>query len=242
MAHGQPDFGMYAAKATVGSDADNAELAARLKSINTYDRRGDVVWFDDFESSLNKWRDRGVDLGHGAVISNAAARNGGFSCLLTTGSDGLFQGILSTFKPPPVLSKVGLEVHWTRPAFNFTSIDIRLAIIHPTIAWDARIQFLSAGATLQYWDGAAMQTIEAGVGSRSDTLLFNPLKFVIDLQNNRYERLMFHHRTWDLSAIPCPIGAGAAATETLIDISAVGANGFNVGIHLDDVILTQNEP
>lgn len=242
MAHGHPDYGIDTAKRTIHAVTDLGELAARLDSINTYDRRGDVVWFDDFESSLNKWQDGGVDLGHDAVISNAFARNGAFSCRLTCGSNGDFEGVLETYKPPPVLSKVGLEVHWTRPAFNFTSIYFRLRIIHPTKDWDARIRFVSATATLQYWDGAAFQDIEAGVGARADHLLFNPIKFVVDLDSDVYSRLMFHQRNWDLSSYAVPTAGGSAVTETQISILAVGATGTNPYLHIDDVILTQNEP
>jgi len=242
MPHGLPDYGLDAAKETVYGLADLGELAARQKSIVTFDRRGDIIWLDDFESSLNKWEDRGVDLGHDAAISNAYARNGAFSCKLTCGRDGDFEGIIHTYKPPPVLSKVGLEVHWTRPGTSFISIYFRLEITHGAKSWDARIRFLSATATLQYWDGAVFRDIEAGVGVRANHLLFSPLKFVIDLDGDVYSRLILHHRSWDLSSYAVPTGGGGALRDTRISILAVGATGVNTPLYIDDVILTQNEP
>ncbi len=242
MPHGHADFGLDTAKETIHAVTDLGELAARLRSINTYDRRGDVVWFDDFESSLNKWMDRSGDLGHAIAISNAHARNGAFSCIVTCGSNGNFEGILSTSKPPPVRSKIGVEVHFRPPVLFFTSLTVRALVTHADRRWDARIRYVHATGTLQYWDGAAYQDIEAGVVARVGTLVFNPLKFVIDLDNDTYTRLMFALRNWDLSNYAVLAAAGAPATEIRIDITIVGAAGQNPATYTDDFILTQNEP
>ncbi|GAI49683.1 unnamed protein product, partial [marine sediment metagenome] len=55
MSRGQPDYGSSAVKEVAGTLADMGELAARLSSIVEYDRRGDVVYLDDFEEPVLKW-------------------------------------------------------------------------------------------------------------------------------------------------------------------------------------------
>lgn len=242
MAHGQADYGKYAPKLTVGSMADNAELATRLGSIVTYDRRGDVIWYDDFESGINKWEDRSTDLGHGLDVSALYARNGGFSAKITCGSNGAFAGTMGHFQAPPVKSKVGLEAHWARPLFNFTNIYFRMFIEHTTEVWDARIRFVSATGALEYWDGAAWQTIQLNVGARAWPSHFHALKFVVDLDTNLYTRLLFENLSFDLSGYTLPHTVVAATPDLIATIQAVGANGVNSLVHIDDVILTQNEP
>lgn len=242
MAHGQPDYGAYAPKETVGSMADNAELAARLGSIVTYDRRGDVVWYDDFESATLKWSSLGTDADADADISAAYARGGAFSCKITCGTGPTNRGGIQTYKPPPALSKVGLEVHWTRPLSDLVTVDFNLYVRHPSKDWDAGIRWVDATGTLEYWDGAAWQTIEAGLGGRASYYLFHPIKFVIDLENDLYHRLIFQNREWDLSAYPVATGGGGAIVETRIEVDSMGSGVLAPVYYVDDVILTQNEP
>ena len=113
MAHGQPDFGLYAVKKTVSGLADLGELAVRLGSIITFDRRGDIVWFDDFEGDVFKWeRDpSGVDAA--IIVSPEAARNGAFSAKLTTGNLADDHATILHHLPYPVTSRVGFEISFT---------------------------------------------------------------------------------------------------------------------------------
>ena len=55
MPRGQADFGQYAVKEVSASISDMGEVAARLGSIDIYDKRGDVVFFDNFEGAFLRW-------------------------------------------------------------------------------------------------------------------------------------------------------------------------------------------
>jgi len=56
MVHGFPDWGEYAPQTQISKSLDVAELAVRLGSPCIYDRRGTVMFLDDFSSGLNKWK------------------------------------------------------------------------------------------------------------------------------------------------------------------------------------------
>ncbi|GAI87669.1 unnamed protein product, partial [marine sediment metagenome] len=86
MAHGQPDFGMYAAKETVASLADVGELAARLGSIVAQDRRGDVIFLEDFEAPILNWTGAGPDHGEVQRLYPDAACMGSQCVYLQTGA------------------------------------------------------------------------------------------------------------------------------------------------------------
>jgi len=55
MAHGFPDWGEYAPQSEVEKSLDVAELAARLGSPCLYDRRGTVIFMDNFSTGINRW-------------------------------------------------------------------------------------------------------------------------------------------------------------------------------------------
>ncbi|GAI63754.1 unnamed protein product [marine sediment metagenome] len=55
MPRGYPDYGVDEELGKVLMPTDIAETAARLGSINTYDRRGSVLFQDDFEAPVLKW-------------------------------------------------------------------------------------------------------------------------------------------------------------------------------------------
>ena len=66
MAGETPDYGRLSAQATVFPVTDLGELAARLGSIVSHDRRGDVIWLDGFEDGLDKWQP--TTSGSGAAV------------------------------------------------------------------------------------------------------------------------------------------------------------------------------
>ncbi|GAG14536.1 unnamed protein product, partial [marine sediment metagenome] len=110
MPHGVKPYGRTEAQNTVFGLQDMGELAARQGSIVTFDRRGNVIWYDDFESSLNKWLLYDLGVGAAVVESNEAARNGLVSCKVTTSAVlGQYSGIRHDHMIP-VLSKLGFEI------------------------------------------------------------------------------------------------------------------------------------
>ena len=86
MAHGTPDWGVTAGAVTTYQVTDLGELAVRLGSPISHDRRGDVIWWDDFECTLNKWQTVANGAGSSVALSDARARNGRYSALLISGS------------------------------------------------------------------------------------------------------------------------------------------------------------
>ena len=67
MVHTLPDYTSKWKMDKIFANIDDAELAARLGSQNTYDRRGNTIWMDDFEAPSLKWAK--VLSGAGAAIT-----------------------------------------------------------------------------------------------------------------------------------------------------------------------------
>ena len=86
MPRGLPDYGMYQSVALAAGMADMGELAARLGSINVYDRRGWTFWQDDFEAPVLRWDASFGRGGNRPILSSAFAYMGGQSALLSCGA------------------------------------------------------------------------------------------------------------------------------------------------------------
>ena len=242
MAHGQPDYGMYARKRTVGSMADNAELAARLGSIDTYDRRGDTIFLDDFESGINKWSIGAVGTGASVLWSAEDARSGAFSAKITAGSDqSHYSRIYKSFQKP-ILSNLSIEfsfsiVSYPESLFLFFWLYDGIKASRGTIGYEA------VAHLLKYYDSDGnYQNLETSYSLPTGIHLFNTMKLVVDWENLKYKRLRVNHEEWDMSSYPLYSAGSIASPYLWLSLYYYGLAGQNGVAYFDDVIIKQNEP
>lgn len=243
MAHGQPDFGLYAAKATVSGLADIGELAARLGSIATFDRRGDIVWFDDFEGDVDKWYQDLEGTDAAIVVSPDAARNGSFSAKLTTGDEIDDFAMVLHYLPYPVTSRVGFEISFTTED-NLSELIFSQRLYDGDYEHYARLRYLPATDVLQYLDsGAVWRDLATSLDLYDATYIFHTIKLVIDLDTHKYIRAILDDVEYDMSALNYRHTADPDTTphwEQIADM-ITGVND-NVSNYVDDAVVTQNEP
>lgn len=242
MARGAPDYGAYASKEVTASISDMGEVAARLGSIDIFDKRGDVVYFDAFEEPVLSWgvseinasvylssrdvksRSQAVELNTDAGIDNWASINKSFSILPS--------------------KRLGVEVSFGGVLAGWLFLD---AFYHDGITeYHARARFDAAG-NIYVWDGdlgdytlvAAMGVLHYGLG----THFFHTMKLVADFETGKYVRLMFSTQEWDISAINLFRIGALVAPYLEVDTGRVNqdAAAFRIS-SVDDFILTQAEP
>lgn len=242
MAHGLPDYGPNTPKSTTYGLADLAELAARLGSIVTFDRRGDVVWLDDFEDNLAKW-----ELGFGtgtAVLSAATARNGGKSAKLTTPAVTDLGATITKRLPFPALSKIGSEISVAQDDSNilFLSGAIFFLLGDGTFKY-GQWEYLPLTTTLNIFDHTAgTVSLSTSVQFADSIYLFHTFKLVVDLVTGKYVRLIMDETEWDLSAYTL-IGDDADGDAWMYsDFRVATKAAVAASCYVDDAIVTQNEP
>ncbi|MFH1593720.1 MAG: hypothetical protein ABID09_03365, partial [Candidatus Omnitrophota bacterium] len=86
MAHTNPDYTSKGKLNTITASTDNAELAVRLGSVVTFDRRGNVIFIDDFEGATLFWTTGGAGVGNVEALTAAWGKSGSQSCELTAGA------------------------------------------------------------------------------------------------------------------------------------------------------------
>lgn len=242
MPHGQPDFGMYAVKETVSGLADIGELAVRLGSIVTFDRRGDVYWFDDFEDDITKWMVGGDDATYEVVWSPVATHKGAFSIELKAGSGGSYYAYMRKYAAPIPLTRLGFECWYTINS-NSEYIDITIGRCESGEVTYGTLRLKPATRELQYEDSKGnYQTFKTLASLETTVYHFAPMKLVIDLVTGKYVRALFLDKEYDLSSYSLRTASTAAKLSTWMQIYHKGEDGTNRSIYVDNVILTQNEP
>jgi len=242
MPHGGPDWGTLGPLKTVYTLEDLAELAARLSSINTFDRRGNVMWLDDFEHGIEKWHQSGFPPGWEVEWSSVEARNGSFSCLLKTAAVSGASVTIHKYFSIPVASNISLELSVLNEA-NWDLIAIILDYFDGIRKHEAELRYsytthkfiYSAGDEGWLYSGITMKL------SAIDTL-FHTIKLVIDIANDRYKRLVVNNQEVDLSAHSLGVGDDDAGPYLSASFTVWAKEDAIAKAYIDDVILTQNEP
>jgi len=243
MAHGTPDWGVTAGAVTIYQLTDMAELAVRLGSIVTHDRRGDVVWFDGFEDGLEKWSTFAPADGGSVDLSTARARNGQYSARLVSDEGGAVGTRIDKTIPFPVASPMGAEF-----SFMLEQHIGWLELIFDIYDGDAATQYFvtwsDANDNLTYLDfECAPQVIASGVDLSMAVNLFHTMKLVVDMENHAYARLILNQTEYPLAGIAAYVDPTDKTSAALrVRINVTGRAGENDVIRVDDVIITQNEP
>lgn len=242
MPHGAPDWYGLKKETVFAIPIDLAELAVRLGSPVTFDRRGDVIWLDDFENGLNKWT-LGTAFAHSEVyLSSAKAFRGTYACAIVT-SDQLngYTWITRSFQPA-VVGQMGTEITYQ---IVDTEVDFDLGISHYTGSdeYGYRLKHDSSANKLYYLDsGSNWQEALANVYATTTPTGWNTMKLVVDFAAEEYVRAVFNDQGVPLAGHTCPHTTIGTEPGLGTVIRVHGDTSTTYQAYLDNVIITQNEP
>lgn len=242
MAHGVPDWGITSGAETVYMVEDLGEAVVRLGSPVSFDRRGDVVWWDDFEWGLEKWSAEAVGTGGSVGISTERARNGRCSAHLVAGSDNTHLAGIHHDEPYPSSSAFGFESSICFPA-DVESIEWSMVLFAPTGILSTRLYYHIPTQQLRYEDSAAaLAVLASGVDLQGADRTFHTVKLVVDLRTNEYVRAIVNETTYAMAGIPCSVVGVSLVGRLHVGVTFTGTAGQNDECWVDDAIITQNEP
>lgn len=244
---GQPDFGMYAAKETTTSISDMGEVAARLGSIVTYDKRGDVVDFDNFEEPVLKWFPYGDDAGWYVRLDSTNVRSGSQAVKLYCIDE--IGAYVSIEKQTQVVGskRLGVEISfcYLTPYCDFvTSIHLYDGARNHTT--QLRIEASTGKVYLMTYDAELDVEVEVEIADFEKFALtpnlFYTFKLVMDFNTDKYVRLLYTNHEYDLSQYSfwSEIDTRTPFFEMKFELRTTSA--FENTIWLDDWVFTQAEP
>ena len=248
MAHGTPDWGLVGPKRTTYGLDDMGELAVRLGSPSTWDRRGDVLYWSDFRNGVEAMETYYSGLPGLVNLVTEHARQGAYSVRLEMDDILLREAGLMLSLPLPVDSGVGIEFSFSNDnAAVYWEAWLEWATM--TDSWRARVQFdntLFPNGRLRYYDDTGNYEVFAeGIVLNAYAQPGHVLKMVVDMgatPTPQYVRAILNEVQYDLRGIGMwRSGAGGAVNMVARCLLRTGEAVIHFG-YLDCVMITENEP
>lgn len=245
MPRGQPDYGMYQVKEVGATLADMADLAVRLGSIVEYDRRGDVIFLDDYESPVPKFYKATV-AAHSAELNSDYARSGAQCLRFLTDGGAADTAAARYWIAPLIKGKHGIKI-----SLSFVDMYTHRSRYHifthiedGSYWYYIGIRIIPKDRTIEYINSAGNWEIfeTSFIFATQHAEEFHNIKFVFDLDNGIYQRLLIDTLTWDLSSLSCKKVESVATPFNQVTFEFKDLVGHVFNIYQDDFVYTINEP
>ena len=239
---GQPDYGMYAVKEVSASISDMGEVAARLGSIVTYDKRGDVVDFDNFESPVLKWQTaRSINTAYVRLDSESVRSLAQAVKLYTPATIGAAASITRSFSTLGS-KRLGNE-------FSLSKLDascllyLNFLYADPDGARTAQLQISYADKTLSIVDADDNVIVIATYPAVTfNVMVFFSIKVVCDFTTNKYVRLLAGNYEYDISDYTIYCNPAAPSDFIVTSFYLENITGAVGCCWIDDWVFTREEP
>jgi hypothetical protein len=221
------------------------ELAARLGSTMNFDRRGQLVWYDDFEASILKWNVVTSGIGASAALSGANAFLKSQAVKLIAGSTVSSLVMIEKHIALQAAARVGLECAIGYNAtLQPTQVTIQIDFYNNSVQHAAQVTWDIGLSKIWLMTGYNTDwvAIASNVPALAQNLMYTKFKLVADFSTGKYVRLMYGSTSIDISAYDIPTTGTADPTNLRMSITNIGAPGINCECWVDDVTLTYREP
>jgi len=241
MAHSLPDYTTKYKLVRLFSNMDFSEFAARINQMVVYDRRGNIIWFDDFEGGTLCWVSNGSGVGNTEVLSTDQPFIGSQCCKITTGNlNNDYGGIVREFQRPPT-SQLGIEISFTSKG-NIDRYELQFTYFTGTTSYTAYAGVDTTTHTLFYYDAAgAYQTLASNVLCWVGNYFYHTMKLVVDFSTGNYVRFLFANRSYDMAGIPMRTGVSAEETRVLTGFRCQASANGGHSMYVDRFIFTEND-
>jgi len=223
-----------------------SEQAVRAHALPmTFDRRGELLYWDDFESSSKRYQEW-VTVASGGTINRSTEnpKFGDFGVKLVTGTtindSAVVYYLLNDFH----VNRVGAEISFASCSTD-CYIYIDMNYFNGVTKLQGKMAYDTSNNKLQVWSGAmwvTVATLPMFMGNSGEKLPFTTLKLVMDLERNEYVRALCAGTEVDISSFT-PI-TGADATKRGITVYVWYQTKVAVAqtAHIDGFKFTGNEP
>ena len=221
-----------------------AELAQRMGIPYLYDKRGEVIWYDDFQNGVILWGVSTSGTGAAAAADTTVARRGKQSAKLTAGTSSTTSVELQHLESYLGPMKVGAQITFSVPAtYTPLSLDVTLILLGAGHNLQGKIRVDFANSALKYYNNVGVYTTFATpINIFTGSYMWNSLKFVVDFSTLKYIRCMFQGTKYDLSANAIHDLAAGNDYYFGIFVKVNGDVNSNKYLWIDSAILTGNEP
>jgi len=237
-----PDYSKYLPNSIHYSLQDLSELAARIGSVDVYDRRGEVVVIDDITHGLSGWGKSGTGLNWAANIVVDPVYHSPFALQLI--ADAAPGSLTQVFKyyDQVIAAKTGLEIGI---CFTVEFDYFQMYIVHDNLIrkQNAVLKIDNTNKQISVMDDSlTFKVIDAITPPVFAYGKFHDVKLVADFSSGYYMRLLYDEHQYDLSKYKLAVG-GTPSDEHMETLFTLASNGSNAGFaYMGHMIVTSNEP
>ncbi len=242
MAHGTRDYGVGAPASTIYIVQDLAELAARIGSVDTFDRRGNIIWVTNFDDGIHGWLKEANQELSTLSWSAESARTGSF-CMKVIMALPRTSWVKASYRLPIlVFSKAGAEFCFDCQ-FGMTRFRIRHQLNDGKRIHEAGVEWNAAEGTMNYYgtDGY-WHVLEPPYPLKREAHLYHTAKLVIDPATGKYVRFILDNAFWPMEDLSYFRDTDPSPPCIIPSIEFLAEIGAAVVAYVNHVITTQNEP
>jgi len=218
------------------------ELAVRQGSIVNYNRQGNVLWMDDFQSTTWKWKASYVG-GAGASARSVETAHQGDACAKLTVVN--VQDARAMMWKRLMYSKtgnIGLSAAFTAD-LDIVSLMFSCMIYTGTTVYRMFLKFNFGDYEITVMNNQGQWiVIENTFDPIQDIDFFYQFKLIGDFEGYKYSKLFFRDVEYDLSAIAMSYVASGTYPHLRIEAEITNGEAVEHFLYIDNVIVTQNEP
>jgi len=237
-----PDFYEYLPGSDRYSLSDMGELAVRLGSLSTYDRRGEVVWTEDWGHGYGMYAFY-LD-GDGAAVHYDARYVDitDYTLRLIAGKTLTHTAQLYKYFRGWLGDKLGIETAlFIQYPPNY--IYLRFSRFRDSIQTIGELRIKPATGELAIRNDTGGYTVIDTIGNVVLTYkIFNYMKLCCNFSTNKYMRLLFNQKSYNLSSYNLYQVAAGSDIYYFLYIEVDGAIAYNCEVNISHFILTANEP
>jgi len=241
MVHTSPDYADTYKMDKIFSNMDNAELAARTGGISLFDRRGNFIWYDNFENGILDYKPSVLGGSTAHSINATHAWMNDSSMKLTAGpAVGNFTYLQKYVAPPPS-NNIGVEIMFLMPAEK-CSCRIGIVFFTATHLIESYLSYSTDTEDLSYYNsGGTFTAIDNVKLYQFANLIWVHMKFVIDITTQKYVRAIAGNTEYSLSNISPRVTAMATDPMLITSFGLICEEIADIDLWCDNFIITQNE-
>lgn len=218
------------------------ELSAILSFAKRFDRRGEIIFLDGFETGLAGWFEATQGTGASIALSTNQPAFNAFCVHLTTGNADGDYAYISRYLAYPKVSKMGVGFSFTNQSYD-SYIKPLVSIYTGSNRYIAEVRYNPGTGVIDFYNDAGGYTeLATGVKLAISPYGYNQLKMVFDLKTGYYVRFLLNTTEYDMSSYP--LWTTSSTTDPIMDISAhLETNQAASALsRIDGFVVTQNEP
>ena len=242
MVHTLPDYTTKYKMVKVFSGVDVYEAAARLGSIDRFDRRGHVVWMDNFEAPNLRWNTSLQGSGGSISLDTSNPYTGTQSVKISTcKGTSVYSSIFKRLQTLP-FKRIGFEISFTINS-NIDAFVSYANIYDSTKYYYPFVEYKLSENALKIWKKPhTFKTIDSNLQLKALDDLYHTMKYVIDLEEGKYVRILLDDNEYDVSDVELDTYSSTEREHIVLFISYLTSSDTSYDVWVDNVIITQNEP